>query len=530
MSSIVESRSGKYTYLYESVSYRNEKGEPRNKRTIVGKIDPKTNRRIFKPEYIERKRIEGEPIEIGSQDVRYSEDEIKRSTLREYGATHLLLALAKRNGLMQVLRETFPDQWRELFMLAAFLATSGEPFMYCEEWARSVEALPVGSMSSRRISELLASIEPVERDMFYRAWCDFRSDREYLALDITSASSHSDLIDDVEWGYNRDGEDLPQVNICMLMGERSLLPIYQTVFSGSIKDVKTLDATMEGFCAITGDKPVLAVMDKGFFSRRNVNSMLSERGRRRFIVAVPFTSTFAKRMVEGERKDIDTVANTIVVGDDPMRAVTKVRAWGDGHDVYAHAYFNAKKASKLKEELYADVAMLKRQAEENPKACAAGAEYTKYLNIRRSGTDASGFTVSIKEDVIQSELQHGGWLVIISNDIPDAQEAMHIYRAKDVVEKGFLRLKRSLDVGRLRVHSRERMMNKLFVAFIALILMSEIHRTMMEKRLYRSMTMKKLIRSLSKLRVQEISGNRIVYPASKEQRAIFDAFDVDIPV
>jgi transposase len=442
---------------------------------------------------------------------------------------HLLLTLAERNGLMQVLRETFADQWRELFMLATFLVTSGEPFMYCEEWVRSVEALPVGSMSSRRISELLASIEPTERDMFYRAWRDFRIDREYLALDITSASSLSDLIDDVEWGYIRDGEELPQVNICMLMGEQSKLPIYQTVFSGSIKDVKTLDSTIDGFAAITGDSPLLAVMDKGFFSKRNVDLMLSGRGRRRFIVAVPFTSSFAKHMVQSERKDIDTVANTILVGADSMRAVTKVRAWGDGHDVYAHVYFNAKKASRLREALYADVAILKEQAEKNPEECAFRAEHIKYLNIRKSGKDASGFTVSVKDNVVQNELRHSGWVVIISNDVSDAREAMRIYRAKDVVEKGFLRLKRSLDVGRLRVHSQERMMNKLFVAFIALILMSEIHRTMMEKRMYRSMTMKQLIRSLSKLRVQEIEGNRIIYPASKEQRTIFDAFDVDIP-
>lgn len=529
MPSIVESKSGKYTYLYESISYRNEKGEPRNKREIVGKIDPRTGRRVFKPEYIERKRLEGEPVEIDTQDARYSEDEIKRSSIREYGAMHLVLELAKRNGLMQVLRESLPNEWRELFTLAAFLVVSGEPFMYCEEWARSVEALPVGAMSSRRVSELLASIEPTERDMFYRAWCDFRSDHEYLALDITSASSYSALIDDVEWGYNRDGEDLPQVNICMLMGERSMLPIYQTVFSGSIKDVKTLESTIDSFAAITSDRPVLAVMDKGFFSKRNVNSMLESRGQRRFIVAVPFTSLFAKRMVQSERKDIDTVSNTILVGADSMRAITKVRAWGEGHDVYAHAYFNAKKASGLREALYADVAILKGQAEEDPEACVYSAEHLKYLNIRRSSTDASGFTVSIKDSVIQDELKHSGWVVLISNDISDAREAMRIYRAKDVVEKGFLRLKRSLDVGRLRVHSQERMINKLFVAFIALILMSEIHKTMMETGLYRSMTMKQLLRSLSKLRVQEISGRRIVYPASKEQKVIFDAFDVSIP-
>ena len=40
---------------------------------------------------------------------------------------------------------------------------------------------------------------------------------------------------------------------------------------------------------------------------------------------------------------------------------------------------------------------------------------------------------------------------------------MQIYRAKDVAEKGFLRLKRSLDLGRLRVHSEDRMLNNVVI-------------------------------------------------------------------
>jgi hypothetical protein len=35
------------------------------------------------------------------------------------------------------------------------------------------------------------------------------------------------------------------------------------------------------------------------------------------------------------------------------------------------------------------------------------------------------------------ELRHAGWMVLISNHVKDAAEALGIYRAKDVVEKGF---------------------------------------------------------------------------------------------
>jgi len=135
------------------------------------------------------------------------------------------------------------------------------------------------------------------------------------------------------------------------------------------------------------------------------------------------------------------------------------------------------------------------------------------------------------------ELSTASWLVIISNDVPRAKEAICIYRDKDVVEKGFLRLKCSLDLGRLRMHSQESMQNKVFAGFVALILLSEINRVvnfceihlMAEKNLYRSYTMKKLLKILAKQRIQEICSQRIIYPATKEQRTVYEAFGIEAP-
>ena len=114
----------------------------------------------------------------------------------------------------------------------------------------------------------------------------------------------------------------------------------------------------------------------------------------------------------------------------------------------------------------------------------------------------------------------------ISNHIEDAAEANRIYRAKDVVEKGFFRLKNSLELGRLRIHSDEAMQNKIFVGFIALILMSYIHREMLEHGLYYRMTLKKLILVMEKIRVIYIKGDRILMPLTKEQAGILKAFNL----
>ena len=528
MSYVIEQKVGKYTYLYECTAYRDNNGNPRSKRIPIGKIDLKTGLPVYKDEYIERMKRKGIAIEINSTEKIFSLEDIKKSSIRNYGLFYMLNELSNKIGLTQSLAMSLPNHWREIFMLACYLISEGDPFVYCSDWIKNTESLDVGSMSSQRISELLIAVKPEEREYFYKSWCSYRSDKEYLALDITSTSSYSELIDDVEWGYNRDNENLPQINLCMLTGETSRLPIYQTVYSGSLKDVSTLRTTLLKFDSITEDSPVLVVMDKGFFSKKNINELLTDEKIKKFVISVPFTSSFAKQQID--KKDIDSIKNTIVVNGESMRAVTKVRSWSTGHKIFTHIFYNPRKAFQKREELYAHVTVLREEAEKLPSKYVNQIEYTKYLNIRKSEKSNTGYTVSVRDDVINEKLKTSGWVVIISNDIQDAKKAMQIYRDKDIVEKGFLHLKKNLDLGRLRVHSQESMQNKVFIGFISLVLLSEIHKIMSNKGLYKKITLKQLVQSLSKHRIQEIDETKIIFPCTKLQKEIYKAFDLNIPV
>ena len=529
MSSIIRQKVGKYIYLYESVSYRNEEGKPRNKRITIGKIDPQTGLPIYKAEYLERMANAGTPIEIPQNQLSFSVDDIKNSIVKELGSFYLFENIANKIGLRDVLGEIFPKTWQFIFNLACYLVATGDPAMYCEDWIAKTDSFSVGPMSSQQISQLLFSITAEERQTFYEKWGAYRSEQEYLALDITSISSYSELIDDVEPGYNRDGENLSQVNLCMLFGEKTGLPVFQTIYSGSLKDVSTLKTTLAQAPNIYQGNNVMLVMDKGFCSTKNINAMLSDPSEIKFIIAMPFTHSFAKRQVDSERKDIDRLENTIVIGNDVIRGITKKRSWNTDYEVYTHTYYNAIKATKLKNELYGHVSELVREAEKNPNNPKYTSDFKKYLNIRKSRKRDSGFSISVKDDVVESKLATSGWLVLVSNYISDSREGIAIYRMKDVVEKAFMRMKNCLDLGRLRVQHNDSMQNKVFVGFIALIIMAYIHKVMLSEDLYKSMTMKKMIKTLEKLRVQTSNGTRIIYPLTKEQKVIFKAFGLAGP-
>ena len=201
----------------------------------------------------------------------------------------------------------------------------------------------------------------------------------------------------------------------------------------------------------------------------------------------------------------------------------------DGSEI-VRPYCNAELAYQARNNLYGFVSKLKREAESNPSNPKMQSDFEKYLIIRKSASNPSGYTINIRYDVIEEQLQYMGWLVIVSNHVSDAFEAISIYRSKDVVEKGFMKLKNCLDLGRLRVHSDLRMQNKIFVGFVALILMAHIHKVMTANSMYESYTISKMLKTLERLRVQYVNGDRIIFPLTAEQKYIFKAFGVTPPV
>jgi transposase len=134
--------------------------------------------------------------------------------------------------------------------------------MCCQDWSEKSACFPAG-LSSVDISLLLQSLGHQEQEEFFRAWAAYREEQEYLALDITSVSSYSHLIAMTDWGYNRDGENLPQANLCLLLGETSRLPVFQMLYQGSLKDVSTLTTTI-AMAASVDMKKLTLVMDRGF--------------------------------------------------------------------------------------------------------------------------------------------------------------------------------------------------------------------------------------------------------------------------
>ncbi|MDR1609131.1 MAG: hypothetical protein LBT38_12110, partial [Deltaproteobacteria bacterium] len=172
--------------------------------------------------------------------IKYCDDDILTSKVESIGLIYLLNNIANSIGLTNILQNVFPNSWEKILILAQYQVATHSPFLYLQHWAQN-NSLPVESnkLASQRITELLKTISIDNIYSFYDQWNNYRQENEFLACDITSISSYSSKISDVAYGYNRDKENLKQINLCLLFGEESGLPVFSVEYNGSLNDVKT---------------------------------------------------------------------------------------------------------------------------------------------------------------------------------------------------------------------------------------------------------------------------------------------------
>ena len=121
---------------------------------------------------------------------------------------------------------------------------------------------------------------------------------EYLAYDTTSISSYSKSLKQVRWGMNKDHDYLPQINLAMIFGESSRLPVCFRKLPGNIADVTTVFNLLEEMDFLKTGR-VKLVMDRGFYSEANINELY--RRHYKFLMAAKKSLKFVGKKLEEVR-------------------------------------------------------------------------------------------------------------------------------------------------------------------------------------------------------------------------------------
>jgi hypothetical protein len=444
------------------------------------------------------------------------------------GATHLFDKAGELLGVAEDLEACFPGMHEEMLSLAYYLALEPtSPLYRFKRWAAS-HGHPCGKdIPSQRSSELLAKVTEGGRMEFFRRQFARHGETGHMFYDCTSVSSYSEQLRQAKYGKNKDGDSLAQINLALLFGRGSGLPLYYRKLPGNVTDVMTVRSLLAGIGHIGATKAML-VMDRGFYSAKNMGDMFN--GGHKFIIGAKMSLGFVQDTLKGARAGFGRREN--YDSGTGLYVVSRELKWGHGgcppRRLYAHIYRNDQLAAdekarfnRLLDSLEAEIAAGAR------KACHEKS-YAKYFEITE--TPRRGVLVAPKQEAIDAASKNFGFFALLSNSEKDAVRALQAYRAKDMVEKAFSDLKDRLSMRRTSVSSEENMEGRLFLQYIGLIYLSYVKSAMDKSGLFKNYTMQEVFDELDVIEKYQLPGKKAYYgEITEKQRKLYAALGVEPP-
>jgi transposase len=528
-----DKRSG-ITYAYDTQYYWDkEKKQSRAKRVCVGKVDPTTGEIV--PTRGRAKK--GESKNSKTKVVKPGPKPFAESRHLYYGATYLLESFSDAIGLTKDLKQCFPDTYDQIMSIAFYLILEdNNPLYRFEKW-NLTHKHPYGQdITSPRSSELFASITDEQITKFMRLQAKRRVEDEYWAYDSSSISSYSETLNQVQWGKNKEDDKLPQINLLLVFGEKSGLPFYYRKLAGNIPDSKTVKHLLEDL-DIMGFGKTKFVMDRGFYSESNINGLYKEHVK--FLVGVKTSLKFFRknldviyddiRMFNNFDESIATYGYTVSTDwDYTQERPYKGDVIKEKRRMYIHYYYSIEKGADDEMAFDKRIAEMYSELKTGELVESHRKSYEKFFEIKE--TPVRGRQVSFKEEAIKEARRYLGYFALVTNEKMDAFTALHLYRRKDVVEKAFGNIKDRLNMRRLLSKSERSLDGKLFLEFIALILISHLDHKMKETNLYKNYSMQQLLDKLDVIECFEDEGRSMrVGELLEKQMDIYKALGVALP-
>lgn len=492
-------------YLYEVTSYWDkEKKQSRQKRKYLGREKAGKKKKIEK-----------------NSKIIY----------QKHGDVFLLKQISKKTGLDNILKNAFPKHSNDILSLAFFSICDNSPFYMYPPWLDEHYIEKVRNLYSSDISGLCKLIGEREKSIynFFEQWISKCHPKSGVYFDITSISSHATNFDFIEWGYNRDKEKLPQINMGLVCSEESELPLYYKIYPGSISDVSTLENCLKYLKAFK-ISDVILILDRGFCSKKNILK-IKKLKQISFIQPMTYSMKQVSEIIKTNRRRIKKIDAAFKSNEEILYHV-KTNFKIENEEFIAHIYYNEKTEVDQKQQLYSKLLDIEKSFVS--KKFETKKEYVNYCdeNIKKQYIDFFKYNKSSKSIVrnnrkITNYLLRSGYFIMLTNNKNlDKYTVLEHYRKRDIVEKMFDVEKNEMDSKRLRCHSKHNVNGRIFIKFVSLILHSYLTRIMRENKLFNKYSIKTLLAELSKIRYAKINGEKVNTEVSKKQRDILKYFDI----
>jgi len=470
-------------------------------------------------------------------------------------------AITERYRISALLEKSFGRGLAsDILSLAWYLASEGNALSDSDSWLDYYENPRGSSMCSQDVSRLLDAISYDGMMTFYKLWLKEASKgaakAEKALYDLTSISYYGHGIDAAEYGHNRDGEALPQVNYALLCMRSTAMPLFAWPMNGSISDVSTLETTLQ-FLKKLGFSPDCLMLDRGFCSMDNITGML--KNGHTFLQAVKVNAKWVFEAIDASESLRFDPDSKISVGGRTYYASTsacqwvRVKAKSGKEDVAVHvcggpaggkcesgeavAQYPCRMHVLFCQNLvgnHHDRFMDSLRAERDRLVADEGAEVKKefkdYVKVSRKKYARRRAVEFDTAMIAKHKNKYAGHICFLTNDktIRTAADALAEYSTRDYIEKDFDEMKNDLDMKRIRVQTDARMRSRLFIQFVAEIYMREVRVCARASETCKKLSRKQIFSHVKTICKVKFKGKyKDVYPElSRQQREILAALGV----
>jgi transposase len=195
-----------------------------------------------------------------------------------------------------------------------------------------------------------------------------------------------------------------------------------------------------------------------------------------------------------------------------------------------HVYYKAARAAEEFDRFTRRLLRLKQELESGSMSETDKERYNRYFIVKE--TPKRGRHVAFNEEEIQKHRKrYAGFFCILSNRSKDSMKTLRVYRRKEVVENCFDDLKNQLDMKRLRIHSSAAMDSRIFLQFLALILICRIRDTIQRDKELRNHTVREVMEAMEALVRVTYSGHygQLYTETGPLPRKILAVFGITLP-
>lgn len=500
----------KYVYVYTKF-YRNENGKSRNISKCIGKVDSESGKLIPNDYYF----------------IHYNVSNPIESDIYNIGYTMVVEECFKKTDLENILCKHFGyDLTTKIKVLATYISLGNISMSYVDDFMKKHYCKGIDELITSQVASItFESVMDCGLDSFFKEWIKKTAGRNYLCYDVTSVSTYSSNITEAEYGYNRDHEDLEQVNIGLFSVENTKIPVYYENYNGSLTDKSNVINVVKN-AKDKGLKKVKLVMDGGSFDKDRIIEL--KKNGLIFTIGMPMKLKCSKEIIDSFGSNIYEYQNATGYLN-TFGKLVEYEIYGVKGNVFIGMDTQARnleiesiknKISRLKEELL--------HTRKKYDTVSKDKKFTKYFDIKPK-ENSNGFAFELNSEKVNQETKYSGYFLIFTTDLEaTSKDIIYYYREKDVDEKMFYAMKNYIDLGRLRTHKQTTTDGKIFVSFIALIIRSWVMQKVCDYKEMNNLTYKKIANILNDIIVILTNSDvRLLKSLTKQQKEILALFGLN---